>query len=133
MTKTYTEEFFVSVERDLHTGHIRKEAWRDEAHRLHRGHGLPAVMEFEAGSTEPTHLEFRFRGLLERKDGPALMIIDPNSKVVVREEWYRNNERHREGGPAVVVRDQTSGEILHSENHKSTNVLYRTSTGPSPS
>lgn len=124
MTETYTETYSVEIEKDLHTSEIRAEIWRDELTRIHRGHGLPAIIKYGEGSIEPIEIEFRFQGLLERKDGPAIKIIDPETRVTVREEWYRNDERHRNDGPALIVRDKHSGEIVYSEKHVSDSPLY---------
>lgn len=122
----------MEIERDLHTSEIRKEIWRDESNLIHRSHGEPAILRYAAGSPEPIHVEFRFRGFLERKDGPAIQVYDPETRIVVREEWYRNNERHRDNGPALIVRDRESGKIVHSENHVSQNPLYKKPPGACP-
>ena len=125
MNKTYTERCSVELERDLHTSEIRSEIWRDEDGRIHRGHDLPAIIKYAEHPAKPVHVEFRFRGLLERKQGPAIQVIDPGTGVVVREEWYRHAERHRQDGPAIIVRDRLSGDVVHSEMHRSNNPLFR--------
>ena len=79
----------------------------------------------------PTHVEYRFRGLIDRRDGPAVQVFDPETRMLVREEWFRNGERHRRDGPALTIYDRVTGEELYSENHLSNNPLYKKPDGPS--
>ena len=49
------------------------------------------------------HIFYDGRGMMSRKDGPAMLSFDSNDLSMVRvEEWYWNEKLHRKDGPAIT-------------------------------
>ncbi len=49
------------------------------------------------------HIFYDERGMMSRKDGPAMLSFDPDSTSIVRkEEWYWKEKLHRKDGPAIT-------------------------------
>jgi hypothetical protein len=53
-------------------------------------------------------------GTQNRIDGPAMIVRDRSTGIVTTERWIRNNEIHRDDGPAVILRTST-GRVYSSE------------------
>jgi len=48
--------------------------------------------------------EWRLDGKLHREgDLPAVIVRDPDTNAVLRQDWYRNGIEHRDGGPALIM------------------------------
>ncbi len=56
------------------------------------------------GSVEKTVWHNRL-GQIHRENGPAILIVDKDSKKVFSQHWYRNGKLHREDGPAITYAD----------------------------
>lgn len=50
--------------------------------------------------------KWRMNRKLHRENGPAVIVRDERSGEVIEEYWYRNGKLHREGGPAVIDRSE---------------------------
>lgn len=63
-------------------------------------------------------------GNRHRLGGPALSQWHPETRVLIREEYFRYDQRHREDGPAVIHRDGETGKVVseswyqHGELHR---------------
>lgn len=79
------------------------ESWKDEQGDYHRLHGPARQTEFE--------VNWYFEGKFHRLDGPAKVENYPHS---TRELWYKHGKLHREdGGPAVV--EYRKGKLQHEQ------------------
>jgi hypothetical protein len=60
-----------------------------------------------------TEIKYFVRGQLHRdgEDGPAVIVFDNETGVIVEEQYRRDGKRHRQGGPAYIRRDET-GKVL---------------------
>lgn len=75
--------------------------------------------------------EYRVRGKWHRdeEDGPALIMRDEASGVVLSEEYFSNGDPHREGGPCAILRD-AAGKVI-SESWYRHGLMHRDpSNGP---
>lgn len=60
--------------------------------------------------------EEHWKGDMRHRDGgPALVERCPKTGVVVREEYWREGVRHRYGGAAVIERDDLNGALRLEE------------------
>ncbi|MFY9351153.1 MAG: hypothetical protein WBL20_04780 [Sphingobium sp.] len=50
-----------------------------------------------------------------RTHGPAVTIFHPISLQPLRQEFFRNGQRHCYTGPAIIVRDRFSGEVVSTQ------------------
>ena len=116
MDRTYRQVLTVTLIRSLDTDCILREEWRN-----HTGRFSPdmeygaAVKEHWPGAPDPIREEHWRGNLLHREDGPAVVVRDPRSGVVVEEKWYCRNEIHRPDGPAVIRRHPVTGDVLRAE------------------
>jgi hypothetical protein len=51
-------------------------------------------------------------GERHRVNGPALIVYDIDTGVVVREAWMQHGTLHRTDGPALITRDGTTGRVI---------------------
>lgn len=93
---------------DPDTGKKSSESWGifDKEHRV----GAPAYIEYNVDGSILRE-EWKIMGVLDREDGPAIKMVDPETKMVLAEEWHRNGQVHRTDGPAIIIRDAQSGKI----------------------
>jgi hypothetical protein len=120
------EEFLLIRERDLSTRELLSEITRHPRDGvLHGGLYDPAVVRYIG--EKPYHFEYWFRGLESRQDGPSTYTVDPETDVVVFEQWKRMGELHRpkSEGYAIIHRDRITGKVTHGEYHESDNPLFR--------
>ena len=54
-------------------------------------------------------------GKQHRDGGPAVIARDQASGAVTYEEWWREGRLHREDGPAVIDYDAETGLVTHAE------------------
>lgn len=74
----------------------------------------PAYLEYEANGVAVVEV-WMINGYMHRQDGPAEILRDPVTGNIIREEWLLNDQTHRIGGPAVIVRDPVSGKATSVE------------------
>lgn len=92
---------------------LREEWWRDG--KLHRKNN-PAITIFHPENRERIETYFFFDGKLHSPPSgcAAVEIRDPTTLMLVRQEYRRDGELHRERGPAL--RTYTSeGDVLSDE------------------
>jgi hypothetical protein len=75
------EEHRVIRDRDVATGTVTREAWRNQ------------------------------NGILDRADGPAYIERDPATGTVIFEVWCKNGKKDRADGPAITERDPATGTV----------------------
>jgi hypothetical protein len=82
--------------------------------RYHRDPAIgPACIKRNAAGQVVNQI-YWVRGEVHRdpRQGPARIGYDGNTEET---EYYQNDQRHREDGPAVIHRDRATGEILKQE------------------
>lgn len=112
MTDTYEETFTVSIERNAETGQMLKQVWRRNG-RLGNTAG-PAVTTYDpltGNVVEERWMRNNQTSRLEM-DGPAVIQYDPCSTNPVKQMYFADGNLHRISGPAVVVLDAASGQVL---------------------
>lgn len=92
----------------------------EEYHRygvLHREDG-PAATRRDPITGRTLSERWTLSHQLHREDGkPAIWWSDPETGIVIGEEYWERGERHRLDGPSVVARDRVTGEVTHTEYH----------------
>jgi hypothetical protein len=97
MLMKYQEETYnVSISRDRVTGIAVGEAWSINAGPRNVG----GIMED--------------RWVQHRIDGPAEILRDPVTAVVIEEAWYKDGRLHRADGPAIIRRDALTGDVKYT-------------------
>ncbi|MEP1932158.1 MAG: hypothetical protein ABJO52_20930 [Nisaea sp.] len=110
MNSTYIEKAFLETEVDLHTLKPHRETWRNEEGQLHRGRDLPAVVTYDAESGAIFSREYWFNDMRHREDGPAHEFIDTQNGVVTYEVWYQLGKLL-----GAITRDQETGHVIDSD------------------
>jgi hypothetical protein len=85
-----------------------------DSHRFHL-HGkanAPAVIEYHKATHIRIREEWRFQ-VLHRENGPARMLRDRLTGNVVKEEWFICGQHHRTEGPAVAKYDRVTGATIY--------------------
>ena len=70
---------------------------------------LVVRLEFTESGDIVKSEEWLLDGQLHNPLGPALVIRDPTSGIVTAEQWCLNGRNHREDGPASIQYDPTTG------------------------
>ncbi len=78
---------------------------------------MPAIIEYDPVSGKPVKLERWFHGRRHGLHVPAVEVIDPDTDVIIGEEWFDSGNRHRIDGPAYIVRDAKTGAVRRTENY----------------
>jgi hypothetical protein len=65
-----------------------------------------------------TEIKYFVRGQLHRdgEDGPAVIVFDNETGVIVEEQYWRDGKRHRSGRPAYIRRDETATTCRRSDH-----------------
>lgn len=73
----------------------------------------PANIEEKGGKR---HEEYWVEGKRHRphEDGPAVIVRDSGTGVIVEEQYWQDGKRHRAGGPAHIRRDETGKVLLEA-------------------
>ena len=78
----------------------------------HRENG-PAHIKRDAATGKTTFELWKQHGKDHRADGkPACIFRNPATNVIYMEKYYVRDKLHRKDGPAIIVRDENTGEIL---------------------
>ncbi|MEQ8306903.1 MAG: hypothetical protein RIA09_10100 [Hoeflea sp.] len=113
---SYREDGLATMSIDPESGVVTYEEWKDGAN------GDPEAPSTIARNAESGAVTLQIWDANERmhRDGdrPAWLVIDPQTGVVVREEYWFEDNLHREKGPAVIHRDAQTGEVYHVEYHR---------------
>lgn len=99
------------------SGRTVREVYFEQGQRHRNPKEGPAWHGFEEGFET---WEYITRGELHRdeQEGPAVVSRDPGTGVIVREEYFRNGQWHREHGPALLTRDAATGKMLREEYYQ---------------
>lgn len=110
MKFTNAENYIVKIERDSKTGNVVGEGWFNEHEQPHRIGG-PAVQRFDAESGKLTEQAYYKNNLpSHRDDGLHAIQYDPQTGVVIREDWKDGANGDPEA-PSVIERDPKLGTI----------------------
>ncbi len=121
-------ELTVEVEFDPATKNVVSERFFLQG-QLHRAGDLPAWIKYDAATGKPIEIRFYKHGKLHRPRKPALIEIDPETDVIVKEQFIIHGVTHRDGDyPAIIVRDRRTGTTL-AETYMVENMWHRKS-GP---
>ena len=95
---------------------------------------LPSLVTSDVQTGKVTACGWSMNGTTSRYGGkPAVLKIDPVTEVVVQEEYWEDDQRHRNSGPALIYRDRLSGERLFEANYvRGTRTSERRPSGPKP-
>jgi len=98
------------------SGNVTFQVWTTE-YGLHREGGLPAKMSHDPDTGIVVREEFYLFGKEHHDRGPSLIERDPQSGIVVFEEWKQHGQLTRIGGnPALFERDPETGAIARAEH-----------------
>lgn len=89
-------------------GNCIKEVWKKDG-ILHRV-GNPAITIKVAATRKIVDEQYYFNGVSHRDDGPSTTEWLANG-VVRRQAWEVHGSRHREEGPAFIMRHPETGEV----------------------
>lgn len=94
----------------ISTNVLRIEEWYIDG-LLHR-ENAPAHISTELSTSIISDEKWYQHGELHRAGGePAVLSRWPGSGVLVFEQWWENGKPHRIGNPAMITRDDHTGEI----------------------
>lgn len=95
---------------------VIRECWsvRGVDHRI----GKPAIIYYSAETREELKRIYKANGMVHRDQGPTIEEIEPTTGVVYREQHIRFDELERADGPAVIIRDRISGEVLDTQFYR---------------
>lgn len=99
---------------DPKTGIITREEYYFHG-RHHRDDGGPTEIYRDSSTGHVTTLVFSYEGYIDREgDQAAVQEFSPEDGRLLREEFYRMGQRHRDGGPAIIEYDLTGKPLLSS-------------------
>jgi hypothetical protein len=58
-----------------------------------------------------SYQEWRKDGKLDRAGGPAIILRDRATGNVIVEQWFKDGVPDRDDGPAIILRDPTTGDV----------------------
>lgn len=122
----FGQEYRVELDRDVETGRIVMERWKNEHGKLDRPCDLPAMIHYCPETGKQTLARWYKNGFEHRDDDkPSSLGIDPETGVNFCESWAVNGLAHREGDqPSRIYKDGETGNITELQ-YKKNGVLHR--------
>lgn len=110
---------------DLETGKLTKATWYKDG-EINRDNDKPARIIIDPRTDILTFEQYFKNGTIHRDNGPAHIERDPATGKAIWEEWLENGQRHRPDNlPALISRNPMT-LIVTSEHYTKKRLLHRT-------